>query len=1277
METAFSLPSPRTRLNDSTAYGSFEIQTAHNALATTAFMRISRLFTILANCRAVGFAFLFLFAAMVSGREWHSESGWRWAELSVAASGRTGFTLLSPSQTGVAFTNLLDETAAAANRVLLNGYGVAAGDFDNDGRVDLFFSGLNLSNALYQNLGDWRFREVTKEVGLIITNRLCRGAVFADLNGDHWLDLLVSTTGSGVLCFMNNGNGTFTDRTQAAGTASKHGSTTLALADIDGNGTLDLYIANNRAEDIRDKGRVDLQLVKGKVVVPPPLKDRIVIMNGEVLEYGEPDQMLLNDGTGKFTPVAWTDGRFLDEDGKRLVQQPLDWALTAAFRDLNADGAPDLYVCNDFWTPDRIWINDGTGNFRAIERLAMRNMCGSSMGVDFADIDRDGLMDFFVADMLSRDSRMRRRQMPAQKLPPRAFGAIEDRPQILRNTLFHARGDGTYSEIANFSGVPASEWSWQPVFLDVDLDGYEDLLIATGHAHDVQDMDAEREIRSRQHSWKGFTNAVERQKAFTQELMLHMRLYPRLDTPILAFRNSGKLTFTDMTQAWGTGQTGVHHGTALADLDGDGDLDFVVNNLDAAAGAYRNETSAPRVAIRLKGVAPNTRAIGAKITLLNGAVPAQSQEVAAGGRYLSASDALVVFAAGYAGNEMTLQVEWRGRKRSMIKGVRADRIYEVDEAGAQPMGQKTGLANQAAESTPQLFEDVSRVIRHAHVETPFDDFERQTLLPRRLSQSGPGVAWFDVNADGWEDLVVGCGQGGTLNMFLNDQKGRFVPEGGVPLTQPVNRDLAGILGWRRADGQIALLVGSANYEDGQPTGAAVLQYDPRSRAVDESLPGQASSTGPLALADFDGDGDLDLFIGGRVLPGRYPEPASSLLLTNAGGVWKLDPENTKALSAVGLVSGAVWSDLEGDGLPELVLACEWGPVRVFKNFAGKLQELTRQLGLDGHLGFWNSVTTGDLDGDGLLDIIAGNWGLNSDYGQPASERPSRIYHGDFQASGAVDFIEADYDVAVNGLVPRRRLDVLAKSVPALQGQFSTFRAYSEATMDVVLRPWQNRVRQLEVTTLASTVFFNRTNRFEAKALPYEAQLSPVFAINVADFDGDGHDDLFLAQNFFANEPETPRLDGGRGLLVRNDGEGNLQAVPGQKSGIKIYGEQRGAATADFDHDGRADLVVTQNGAQTRLLRNVGGQPGMRVRLLGRAGNPDAVGASVGLHFPSRRGPIREIHAGSGYWSQDGAAVVLATPEKPVQLWVRWPGGKTSTIPIPASAKQIEARQPAQ
>src|SRR5262249_15357464 len=503
---------------------------------------------------------------------------------------------------------------------------------------------------------------------------------------------------------------------------------------------------------------------------------------------------------------------------------PLDWGLTASFRDLNDDGFPDLYVCNDFWTPDRIWLNDGKGRFRAAPRLALRNMSASSMGVDFADIDRDGRLDFFVVDMLSRDLRLRHRQKPAQ--PPMSWpiGVIEDRPQFMRNTLFVNRGDKTFAEIANFAGVAASEWSWSPVFLDVDLDGYEDLLISTGHARDVQDRDAQVQIQARQHSWKGFANEAARQQAFTLELMEHMRLYPPLNTPIVAFRNRGDLHFDDVTADWGTATPGVHHALALADFDRDGDLDLVVNNLGTAAGLYRNETAAPRVAVRLRGVPPNTQGIGAKVRLVGGAVPRQSQEMIAGGRYLAGCEAMLVFAAGRATGDMTLEVTWRNGRQSRVTGVAANRLYEISEAAATNAPPAPATA-AAPPPEKRLFEDVSASIAHTHHEEPFDDFTRQPLLPRRLSQLGPGVSWFDLDGDGREDLIGATGRGGSLACYRNTPTG-FQRWSTPPLDTVIARDQTTVLGFHGPGGKARLLAGSANYEDGDSTGAAVQEFEP-------------------------------------------------------------------------------------------------------------------------------------------------------------------------------------------------------------------------------------------------------------------------------------------------------------------------------------------------------------------------------------------------------------------------------------------------------------------
>jgi len=433
--------------------------------------------------------------------------------------------------------------------------------------------------------------------------------------------------------------------------------------------------------------------------------------------------------------------------------------------------------------------------------------------------------------------------------------------------------------------------------------------------------------------------------------------------------------------------------------------------------------------------------------------------------------------------------------------------------------------------------------------------------------------------------------------------------------------------------------------------------------------GQLSSTGPLAMADVDGDGDLDLFIGGRVVPGRYPEPADSLLLRNDGGRLVIAQRFPK----LGLVQGAVFSDADGDGDPDLILACEWGPVRLFRNDGGHFQEVTKEAGLAAYTVWWTGVTTGDLDNDGRLDIIACNWGLNSPC-RASLEHPRKLYYGDLDEDGVVDLIEATYDPALRQDTPDRSLKTVIKALPWLQEIVPTFAAYGQSSVQDLYGDRLKRTAVAEVTTLASMVFFSRGDRFEAHPLPMEAQLAPAFGVCVGDFDGDGNDDVFISQNFFAVAPDLARQDAGRGLWLKGDGRGGLKAVPGQESGIKVYGEQRGCALGDFDRDGRVDLVVSQNGAATQLYRNVRGQPGLRVRLAGPPENRSAIGAAIRLQFGERHGPWREIHAGSGYLSQDSCVAILGTPEPPTHLEVRWPGGKSMSVRVPSEAREITADQ---
>ncbi len=1181
----------------------------------------------------------------------------RVATLPVPASGKTGFTLLPSALTGINFTNTLPFEAAITNLNLLNGSGVALGDYDGDGLCDIYLCNLNGTNALYKNLGNWKFKDVTQEAGVACPGQISTGAVFADLNGDGFLDLLVTSMGGPNACFMNDGRGHFTNVTAMASLLSKFGSTSMALADIDGNGTLDLYVANYGVTSIlRTGGTLSFGYANGHPVARGRFAQRIKIIDGVMYELGEPHVLYLNDGKGKFTPVSWTDGTFRDETGKPLKQAPWDQGLSVMFRDLNGDGCPDIYVCNDAFTPDRCWINDGHGHFQALSHLAWRSTSYFSMGVDFADIDRDGYDDFLVVDMLSRDHRLKLTQMSSMAPQKTAPGDLEAQPQIRRNTLFLNRGDGTFAEIANYAGLAASEWTWSCIFLDVDLDGWEDVLISNGFPYNTDDADTKERIKK-----MGKLSLEESRKTAL--------LFPPLNTPNCAFRNQHDLTFHETGRDWGFDSKQVSNGMALADLDNDGDLDLVVNCLNGPPLIYRNETVAPRIAVRLRGNSPNTQAIGAKIKVSGGPVT-QSQEVICGGRYMSGDDPMRVFAAGTSTN-LTLEVTWRGGAHSVVRHCEPNHVYEIAEP---PTGDLPPRSPAKAAEAPTLFQDVSDLLGHQHHQEPFDDFARQPLLPNSLSRLGPGVAWFDLDGDGREDLIIAGGKGGHLAVYHNDPQKGFQKLDAPALNQPADHDQTALLGWNAGPGIASLLVGTTHYDDGLTNGEGVLRYDLQDSnwKAAKGLPAQVSSVGALALGDLAGDGHLHLFVGGRVIPGRYPEAAPSFIYRQDGNQWALDADNSRQLEKVGLVSGAVWSDLDGDGFPELILACEWGPVRVFKNQSGKLRDATTELGLAAYTGWWTGVTTGDLKGDGRMDIIAGNWGLNSPY-QAGAEHPARLYFGDWSGAGGVDLLEAEDDPEL-GIVPRRDFGTVSTGLPFLHGKFSTYTAFAQATVAEVLADKLKQAQELRATTLASTVFLNQGGRFEAAPLPREAQFAPAFGICVADADGDGYEDVFVSQNFFATPPEIPRLDAGRGLWLRGGGNGKLTAMPGQESGVKVYGEQRGAAVCDYDGDGRVDLVVTQNGGQTKLYHNQLAKPGIRVRLKGGGGNPTGIGAQLRLVFGGRPGPMREIHAGSGYWSQDSAVQVLALPAPPTQIWVRWPGGKITTSPTPDGAKEIEVDQ---
>lgn len=1079
-------------------------------------------------------ALIFVCGAMMIGAgagvaaEWEEGIGFRKLSVAPGPTRDPGFTLMTNAMLGVSFTNHISEARIRERQNIMNGSGVALGDFNHDGRPDIFLANKEGPSGLFQNLGGWRFQDVTAAAGVACDGQSSSGAVFADINGDGWVDLLVTSFGGPNACFINLRNGSFSNITASAGLFFRENMTSMALADIDGDGDLDLYLDNfGMVSVLRDGVNLATRMVNG---VPTPIgryANRLRILNGKMTELGEPDYLLLNDGQGRFSPASWSE-TFRSHNGKPATPT-LDFGLATQMRDLNGDGAPDIYVCNDFQTPDRIWLNDGAGKFRAAPPSITRTMSFAAMGVDFADIDRDGDMDFIVVEMLARDMSVRLRQDNGSSPYIRHPGKCDDVEETYRNTLFLNNGDGTYSEIARLAGVAASDWSWCPIFIDVDLDGYEDLLITNGNADDTNNLD------------RGDPSTAVKNRR-------NRPLRPLL-TSNAAFRNNGDLTFTNFSWKWRFEATAISHGMALADFDGDGDLDVVVNCWNAPPLIYRNDSGAPRVCVRLKGRGSNTQGIGAMLNFKSANGFVQKQEILCGGRYMSGDDPERTFAC-VGGEPFSLSVRWRSGRVTEITNVQSNVIYEIEEPNTAP------TAWPPEKTVEPMFFDVSEQLNHAHHEESFDDFERQPLLPHRLSQAGPPLVW-----NGHDKLIIGSGRGGRLAVSVRGQKA-------IGIGPKLAGDAVSLVAVPKTE---RVIVAISTIESSEPP--QLIDLDLASGASHPTLIPLAMSPGPLALLDLDGDGDLDLFVGAQPPPGRFPEAGPSCLFENDNGELKFARELN-----YGIVNGVVTADFNGDGATDLAVACEWGPVKILFNEHGQLREA-----VIGPPGIWMSVAVGDFDGDGRIDLVAGNWGRNSPQ-EEAIARPLRLYYGDWLGRGAIDLLESRFNPALNAWAPERLMTRVGPALPFVEQRCPTHQAYSVSSVETVLA--NKPARFLEATSIESAVFLNRGDRFEARALPIQAQFTPVSGIAVADFNGDGKQDLFLSQNYFATRTDMNRFDAGFGLLLIGQGNGNFRALSAAEAGIRIAGEQRGCVAADFDEDGRVDLAVGQNGGTTKLFRNM-------------------------------------------------------------------------------------------
>ncbi|MDC0325423.1 VCBS repeat-containing protein [bacterium] len=1170
-------------------------------------------------------------------------------DLDSAPAGSDGFRLISGTETGIVFTNRLNTDFSANAFNLLNGSGVTLGDYDGDGWCDVFLVAMSGHNKLFRNRGNWQFEETTESAGFKKTVPYSSGAVFEDINGDGWLDLLVSTFGSGIRTYINLGNGRFTPLKNPK-LESPYGSATLALSDVDGDGDLDLYVTNYGLHTMRTKLDLRIRTVRGKPQVVGRYRDYYKIIGGKLVEYGEPDVLFLNDGRGVFQPVSWTDGSFLDEEGQALSHGYRDLGLSAMFRDINQDGLPDLYVCNDFQTPDRLWINQGSGKFRAISREAIKVSSYSSMGVDFGDLNRDGNDDFMVVDMLSRTHRLRMTQHVESAPPIQTTGELNwDRPQLSRNTVYVNEGDASFTEVAQYAGLSATEWSWSPVFMDVDLDGFEDILIGNGHAQDNLDMDT---LQKRSQ----FPNDSPQQLAIT---------FPELKTPNLAYRNLGHMRFEEVGAKWGFDTTQVSNAIALGDLDNDGDLDVIVNCLNAPALVFENKSTKPRIGIRLKGRSGNPRGIGARISLVEGDF-VQNQEMISGGRYLSGDQAQRTFAITKPNIKRKLKIRWRSGAISWIDDVQANRMYEITEPST-PIQTRSRDKQKIQPST--LFRKSTAISQPHHSTTGPDSRQRQSTWPINRSTLGSSVAWIDMDGDGDEDLAVSGGSQASV-WFENQGNGLFAAsqERHGKTARWADSGFASI----PISGTQGLIIIPQQTNHTLPNTLIHWMPDGSEKAV-AKLP--SSQYGPLAVADVDSDGDLDIFAGGQSPWGGFPISTGSLLLVNDKGGFKNDVNNEDALQHLQNVRGALFTDWDLDGDPDLITANEWGGITWLINDQGTFKNQSLEIGLKNFNGLWQGLASGDFNEDGRPDLIVCNIGQNTHWSQWMTDR-FRIYYSAKISPPETIILRAYHDG--NQWLPISSMQDLLPWIHEGRARFKDHEAYASMNITEILGGQASKFEYKEINTLETVVLLNLPAGVKKVDVNPIAQWAPAYGPVVVDFNNDGHEDVFLSQNMDTGNRQWGRMDSGHGLLLLGDGKGNFSPVHHTKSGIQLTGEQRGTAIADFNQDGKADLAILERGKGAYIFTNQSENHGVNIILKGSSNNPDCIGAKLRLLdviSGSKIGPLKEVQSGTGYRSLNSLKPIFALQENSHRIEITWPGGKTSTHSIPKGVTQLTIQQP--
>ncbi|MEB2784822.1 VCBS repeat-containing protein [Algoriphagus persicinus] len=1056
------------------------------------------------------------------------------------------FESISPRKSGIRFQNTLTEgkgTNILTYEYFYNGGGVAIGDINNDGLDDIYFTGNMVPNKLYLNVGDFKFKDITKQANVEGKNTWTTGVTMVDINADGWLDIYVCYSGKGSpntrsnQLFINQTDGTFVEEAASYGLDDPSNSIQALFFDYDLDGDLDMYLLNHNTKVINE------------IEFDNARKDR---------NPDSGDKLYRNDG-GKFVDVSAEAG---------IMGNSMGFGLGVAVSDLTGNGFPDIYISNDYIEPDYLHINNGDGTFTESLTDYLQHISYFSMGSDISDFNNDGLPDIFTLDMLPEDNKRQKLLYGPENYEQYALMVMKGfYHQNMRNMLHLNNGNGTFSEIGQLAGISNTDWSWASFFVDVDNDGWKDLFITNGYYRDYTNRDFLK--------FKGdyyFNKARDKEPADTLFLVTSMT-----STPIhnYIFQNNGDLTFNNKSKDWGFSQPNFSNGAAFADLDNDGNIDLVVNNLNAPAGIFRNrlsENNKPNNFLQfdLKGEGKNSFGYGTKISVyFNGEVQFFEQQPTRG--FQSSMSHRIHVGMGENTKADSVLIQWPGGKREIINDVESNQILVAEERNAvDPKAE-----NQI--STNPYFTQIQPPVQFTHEEYGFNDFKRQPLLLNMMTTCGPVMSLGDINNNGFTDLFVGGTKGSPGKLFSQVSTGHFIESKGLDLSKEDEfTDADAVFFDATGNGYMDLYIASGGYHD-------YLSYDESLQdrlyvnhgggnfvKSEDALPKIRSSASCVKVVDFDGDGHLDLFVGGRVVPGQFPKSPKSLLLMNDGTGKFVDviSEIIPELEFGGMVTDATWTDLDGDGKQDLIVIGEYMPIRIFLNKGGKRFEEATSRYFDSPLeGLWSAIAMADFDGDGDMDFIVGNFGLNSQLRASNSE-PIKLVFADFDENSSIDPILTQYIQGVE--YPFASRDELLDQMYNLRSKFTNYESYADAKLSNIFSKDQlSKASTLQATELRTLYMENKNEKLIPHALPMQAQFTPVYAISVLDIDQDGHLDFILGGNQNSSRLRIGVMDSNFGQLFKGDGKGNFQFVPQKKSGLNFMGDVK---SMEIIKAGKLDLL---------------------------------------------------------------------------------------------------------